>query len=288
MATRTKKPKNRFLPGAHVSEATLARILYCWLDGELYSNIPDAIQQKGGAVDAAMDQLREMMGDKFTLAENSKTTVSRQACHSIITEISLQVIVRAYKDRIARLDALLNGDDPLQKDERRRVVAIIGHEPSDEEKAELVEKMRRQGVEDFITRWGKIVLILSANVVPYDAMRAIPGVKPFDLIQHPIILEKMQERYRAFRGYKIPALKTHTAYYFCVRDGADLIRQEEGWEKDGSVSLMPDNEKSDYWNLCIQTALAMLLFQLSSGYTSLQMRDRLCELGRRPQEQGGT
>ncbi|MCR9087546.1 MAG: hypothetical protein NXH97_12480 [Rhodobacteraceae bacterium] len=268
MATRTKKPKNRFLPGAHVSEATLARVLYCWLNGELYTNIPDAIQRRGGAVDAAMDQLREMMGEKFTLAENNKTTVSRQACHSIIAEISLKVIVRAYKDRIARLDELLNGDDPLQKAERRRVVAIIGHEPSDEEKAELLEKMRGQSVEDFITRWGKIVLILSANVVPYEAMRAIPGVKPFDLIQNPIILEKMQARYRAFRGYKIHALKTHVAHHRCLEDGSRQLARFYQIENHDDHHTFSETERRAYWQDLVVHSTALLCLKLFHATSS--------------------
>lgn len=271
MALRTKQPKNRFLPGAHVSELTLARILFCWLNGELYSAIPDAVQERGGKVDAAMDSLKAMLGEKFTLAENNKTTVSRQACHSIIAEISLQVIVRAYKDRIVRLDELLSGENPLFKAERRRVIALIGHEPSDEEKVALLDKMKGQSVEDFITRWGKIVLILSANVVPYEAMRAIPGVKPFDLIQNPIILEKMQQRYRAFRGYKIEALKTHIAHYFCLRDGAHLIDRDYIHLNKHDIVNISANEKHEYWSLCTLLALSTLLLQLMNGLTALNV-----------------
>lgn len=275
MAIPTKKPKNRFLPGAHVSEATLARILFCWLNGDLYSEIPDTVQQKDAAVHAAIDDLKSLLGVKFSLAENKKVNISRQACHSIITEISLQIIARAYMDRISRLETLLNDGDPSLKKERRRVIALIGHELSMDEKVALIEGMKCQSVEDFVVRWGKIVLILSANVVPYEAMRAIPGVKPFDLIQNPIILSAMQKRYRRFRGYKIPALKTHIGHYFCLRDGADYLLREEGGPANEELQIMTEAEKSAYWSRCVTGALACLLLQLQTGLTYSQMSRQL-------------
>jgi hypothetical protein len=218
-----------------------------------------------------MEQLQETLGQQFTLAENQKKTVSRQACHSIIAEISLQVIVRAYLDRKARLDELLSGADPLLKPERRRVIAMIGREPSNEEKLALLKELDELSVEEFITRWGKIVLMLSANQVPHAAMRTIPGVKPFDLIQNPVILQKMQNRYKAFRGYKTPSLKTHIAHHFCLRDGFDVAVRSS----DHPTQLRKANpaELEKLWPQSVIFALAYLLVQLSTSMTFIKARN---------------
>jgi hypothetical protein len=275
MGSRAREPKNRFLPGAHVSELTLTRILFCWLRGDLYSVIPDAISERGDTVDAGIESLRMLMGDRFQLAENRVQRVSRQTCHSIISEISLQIIVRNYKDRITYLDHLLSESDPHLKTEKRRVLKLIGSIPTDDEKSALLEAIKNQTVQDYVTKWGKIVFILSADVVPHSAMRAIEGVKPFDLIQNPVILEKMQQRYRAFRGYKIPALKTHIAHYFALRNGADFLLRDEHGPAADDLHRLRDHEKAEYWLRCVTRSLACLLLELQTGMTYLQLREEL-------------
>ncbi|WP_371157020.1 hypothetical protein [Jannaschia sp. 2305UL9-9] len=254
-----------------MSEATLARILYCWLNGELYSKIPIAIQESGGNVDHAIEQIQDLFGGHISLRENSKRTVSRQACHTIIAEVSLQVIVRAYLDREARLEEVLRGDDPVLRAERRRVISLLGQEPTLEDRVALIKNLEDQSIEEFITRWGKIVLILSANEVPHEAMRAIPGVKPFDLIQNPVILKRMQDRYKAFRGYKIPSLKTHIAHHFCLRDGFDMaIRNSD--QPTQWLKANPD-QLEELWPQTVVLALAYLLIQLSTPTTYIQARN---------------
>lgn len=275
MSQHRHKPKNRFLPGAHASELTLVGVLFCWLNGSLYSEMPDAIRQEGGEVDAAVEELIRLMGERFHLAGTPRQGVSRQACHSIITEVSLQVIARSYKDRIAHLEQLLESGDPSMDMDRKRVLAFLDRTPSIGEKADLLAHAQNTSVRQFIQRWGTIVYMLSANKVPYEAIRSIDRIKPFDVIQNPVILAKMQERFRRFRGYKIDALKPHIAHYFCLRQGADFLLRDEGAPNYETLHRASERERSKFWKKCVMRSLAVLLLELQSGMTYLQLRDEL-------------
>jgi hypothetical protein len=258
MAPRVKKQKNRFLPGAHVSESTLARILFCWLNGELYSAIPEAITQEGGAVDAAIDELRMLMGEKFQLANNQKQTISRQACHSIIDSVSVKVIVRHYIDTRDQFAELMDEDVSKLLDRHKHLLTLLDPTLSDEEKINVLSRLRDQSINEFTKSWKGIVLSLSANKVPYEELRALRGAKPYDLTEN--------------RGYRASAMKSHVAHNLCLDAGADYMNLDLGHRDRTSLHNATDEERADYWFKCVVRSLACLLVQLETGTTYRKLR----------------
>ena len=270
-----RQPKNRFLPRTHISEAVLVRVLFCWLNGALYSEIPSKVVGDDDEVESAIGKFEQLMGAEFELVENDRRTISRQSCHNVISEVSLHVIVGAYRDRIRRMKELLESRDQLALVERRRVVEFLGHDPTPQERDEIIDDLQRQEISSYIRKWGTLVYVLSADAVPYEAIRSRQNIKPFDIIQDPFLLDAMRLRFRRFKGYKASALKAHIAQYFALRQGTDYVRRYESVATEREFFEATEMGKSQIWSEIVVRALMLLMLQLQTGLSYIELRTEI-------------
>jgi hypothetical protein len=99
MHAAKKSTQNRFLPNLRISEATFARILYCWMRGDIYSSIPETLAKGGSDLDAALSKMNSMLDGNLKLSEQGRETISRQACHALIAKVSIKILAMSYWDK---------------------------------------------------------------------------------------------------------------------------------------------------------------------------------------------
>lgn len=173
--------QNRFLRRARISETTFAKIIYLWIRGETYSSIPDQIVSGHENLEQVVEHLRSL-----NLSNVGNTKISRQALHTQINAASTKLNVMVYLQRVELLKDILFGVNSASTNPPPFALRLIS-EREDTTAERLLEKAQNQSVSEFVQTWGKIVYLVSANKIPYGAMRSIEGVKPFDSIMEPII-----------------------------------------------------------------------------------------------------
>ncbi|KAB2541171.1 hypothetical protein AL035_13575 [Salipiger aestuarii] len=267
MSDKAKKPKNRFLAGTHVSEDVLVRVLFCWLHGMTYSSIPKAVIEDGGYVDLGMTKLQQTLGTRFKLAKSKDRKVSRQASHRIIRDVSTKIIVREFYDRRNSLAKMMEGEIPDVLNGRKWLMPALGKTTTQAEKLRFVKSMRDTNINAYVKPIANRVLEISSNTIPYDDIRKIPGMVPADVFENHVVIEKMRERYRRFRGYKPSGMSSHVAHQMSIRQGADMLFIHEGYIHNKALPKYDQMETAEYWLLCVTHALAVLLIQLETGQT---------------------
>tara|TARA_R110002124_G_scaffold99838_5_gene246100 strand:+ start:761 stop:1615 length:855 start_codon:yes stop_codon:yes gene_type:complete len=265
MSAKPKKPKNRFLAGTHVSEDVLVRVLFCWLHGMTHSAIPDAVLEDGGYVDLGMGKLQETLGERFTLTQGKSRKVSRQATHKIIRAVSVKILSKEFYDRRNNLTHWLETEIPDRLLGKLWMEPVIGKNPSQEQKIELVTSMRDQSVQDHFEKQKQDVLEISSDAIPYEDIRQVPGALPSDVYENHVMVTKMRERYKRFRGYKPSGMITHVAHQVSIRQGADMLFIHEGDTHGKALPQYDQMETAEYWLLCVTHALTVLLIQLETG-----------------------
>lgn len=265
MSDKAKKPKNRFLAGTHVSEDVLVRALFCWLHGMTHSAIPEAVLESSGYVDLGMTNLRATLGERFVLTEGKSRTVSRQATHRIIADVSVKILSKEFYDRRNRLTHWLETEIPDRLLGKLWMEPVLGKNPTKKQKIELVTSMRNQSVKDHFESQKRNVLEISSDTIPYEDIRQIPGALPSDAYENYVMTAKMRERYRRFRGYKPSGMITNVAHQVSIRQGADMLYIHEGYIHDKALPQYNQMETAEYWLLCVTHALAVLLIQLETG-----------------------
>lgn len=211
--SQVAKPQNRFLDRARISEMTFAKILYLWIHGETYSSIPNLILKENDALERILEPL-----DSLNLSRVGKTQISRQALHTQINAAATKINVMVYVQRVELLKDILFEKTSDATNARPYALRLIS-DRADVTADQLIEEAKCQTVTKFIQAWGKIVYLVSSNQIPYEAMRSVKGVKPFDIIMPPVIVNMMRMRHDRFRGYKLDAMQTHIAHHFALRMG---------------------------------------------------------------------
>ncbi|MBM7069944.1 hypothetical protein [Actibacterium sp. 188UL27-1] len=275
MNTKPKKPKNRFLAGTHVSEDVLVRVLFCWLHGMTHSAIPEAVFEDGGYVDLGVNKLQETLGERFTLAQGKSRKVSRQATHKIIRAVSVKILSKEFYDRRNTLTRWLETEIPDRLLGKLWMEPVLGKNPNQEQKNELVTSMRDQSVKDHFENQKQTMLEISSDMIPYEDIRQVPGALPSDVFENHVMVTKMRERYKSFRGYKPSGMITHVAHQVSIRQGADMLFIHEGYIHDKALPQYDQMETAEYWLLCVTHALAVLLIQLETGQSYDYIKGRV-------------
>ncbi len=271
MSAPKSPPKNRYLPGAHVSERTLTKIIYCWLDGLPYSAIPNALSTQNSSIDASIDQFAKALGETFSLRENDKRSVSRQSCHALINQVSATINILAYQERVETLRRIYASEpDSQEHSSKRRMDAFQRANEASFEHV-FIEPAKSQTIAEYMANLAELVRMLSADDIPYKEIRKHQSIQPFDIIENQLLLDRMKTRFKAFRGYKLKGMASHVAHYLLLRFGTHLSISTDVNREDFNYRTAPKDECETYWsNIVLNgTLVALLMLRTHKGYNSI-------------------
>lgn len=201
-----------------------------------------------------MDEAFSRLASDLSLSTVGRPSVTRQAVHSLINEVSLRINVLTFIRRVEMFEHLMREERRHLSVQKKRVENLVEARGLDIE-MDLIARFRDQSVSEFVQNWASIVYMISSDSVPHKAMRDMQGVVPLDTTANPIVINQMRKRFNRFRGYKIEAMQTHIAHHFALRFGSDLFRRT----KDCSMQkLSPRSE----WDEIVLSATAVTLLML--------------------------
>lgn len=271
MNRRAQPPRNRYLSGAHASERVLAKLVFVWLQGMTYSEMPGALADTSNEAEERIAKISKSLGPENEFRENTKSAVSRQSCHNLIGQVADRTNLLTYADRVRQLEVLSALDDTSESRSSRLVEEFLRKTASDFEE-QFLAPARRETITEFMRKWATIVDMISANTIPYSDIRKTDEMKPFDIIQEPVILAKLQERYRRFRGYKDQAIWNHVAHYFALRFGLDFMKRSNTKMTKFEYASATTAEHETYWLELVTNATVVVLMMLRSDFGYTQIR----------------
>ncbi|KCZ93828.1 hypothetical protein HJO_00590 [Hyphomonas johnsonii MHS-2] len=172
-----------------------------------------------------MDEIRSII-PPFNFEAEEGESLNRQSAHNIINNLAEFIIAAAYVDQrdSGLFDNVESAFDGHRENTRYK---RITEGMSATEIRQFERECALRPIEDFKENWGLIIDMLSSDQVPYAVMRVL-GFGDFEKATNPMLIRKMRDRYKRFRGYNRKALDPHIALHFAWQYGLNQMRGKVG------------------------------------------------------------
>jgi hypothetical protein len=138
---------------------------------------------------------------------------------------------------------------------------------------ELIASMANETISDYVEGQWKVVRSLSSGNIDFEKYKVVRGARSLDAVHVPVILQKMQERYRRFRGYHASAKNSHIAHYRCLINSSVYMDIDRDYEGNRNLHFAAQDEKERYWFNCTTRAVMLVLVQLEKKLSFDQLRE---------------
>jgi hypothetical protein len=217
--------------------------------------------------------MNSMLDHSLRLSEVGQEHITRQACHALIATVSKKILAKSYWDSSRYKRKLADGGWKDVMKGSGTFGRFLRAQDSAEFRNELIASMAAETLTEYVESQWYIVHALSSGNIDFQNYKSVQGAKSLDAITVPVILDKMQDRYRRFRGYKESAKNSHIAHYRCLINASVYMHIDKDYEGNTNLHLATREEKERYWFDCTTRAVLLVLVQLELGFSFNQLRE---------------
>jgi len=225
------------------------------------------------ALDTATSKMNSMLDHNLSLSEVGQEHITRQACHALIATVSKKILAKSYWDSSRYKRKLADGGWKDVMKGSGTFGRFLRAQDSAEFRNELIASMAAETLTEYVESQWYIVHALSSGSIDFQNYKSVQGAKFLDAVTVPVILDKMQDRYRRFRGYKESAKNSHIAHYRCLINASVYMHIDKDYEGNTNLHLATREEKERYWFECTTRAVLLVLVQLELGFSFNQLRE---------------